>query len=142
MLDQVLIGAALIVVTIVIAGMGFLAMEAALESCRTWISRPPQRPKLLALMVAVVLWILLVATAGIWLWAATLIWIGLFPALEPAMYFALVAFTTLGFGDVLLPEEWRLLSGMAAINGLLMIGLQTAMLIELMRQVRRLQMDR
>lgn len=140
MLDQILIGAALIVITIIIAGLGYLTIEAMLDRSGDWIKRSPRKLKLLALVVAVVLWIVVVATAGIWIWALVLLHIGLFQELEPAVYFALVAFTTLGFGDVLLPQEWRLLSGMAAINGLLMIGLQTAMLIEAMRQVRRLQL--
>ena len=48
----------------------------------------------------------------------------------------LVAYTTLGFGDILLPQEWRLLGGMASANGLLNFGLLTAMLVEVLRYVR------
>ena len=57
------------------------------------------------------------------------------------MYFSLVSFTTLGFGDVLFPPEWRLLSGMAAANGLLNFGLLTALLVEALRHVRLGQMN-
>lgn len=139
MLVQLLLGSLLIVVTILVAGIGFVAMETALIRHKAWLTRPPHRTKGVLMMVATVLWILLVATIGIWAWALTLLALGIFDALEPAIYFALVAFTTLGFGDVLLPDAWRLLSGMAAINGLLMIGLQTAMMIELFRMLRRAQ---
>jgi hypothetical protein len=139
MLVQMLIGAVLIVVTILVAGLGFVMMEAALLRHQAWLVRPPHKVKAVVMVAATVTWILLVATAGVWLWALTLLALSLFEALEPAVYFGLVAFTTLGFGDVLLPEAWRLLSGMAAINGLLMIGLQTAMMIELFRLLRRLQ---
>jgi hypothetical protein len=62
--------------------------------------------------------------------------LGLFPTMEEAVYFSLVAFTTLGFGDVLLPREWRLLAGLSAANGLLYFGLMTAMLVEAMRSLR------
>jgi len=75
-------------------------------------------------------------TIGVWLWAFTLLMLDVFHTLEMAVYFSLVAYTTLGFGDVLLPQEWRLLSGMAAVNGLLNIGLVTAFLVEGLRQVR------
>lgn len=139
MWDQIAIGAALIVITIALAAFGFMLMEAALIRARRFLFKPPFRTKLFVLLVLVVLWILLVATSGVWLWAAVFVWLDLFATWEAAVYFALVTFTTLGFGDVLLPLEWRLLSGMAAINGLLIIGLQTAMLIELLRQVRRFQ---
>ena len=62
--------------------------------------------------------------------------IGIFVLFEASVYFALVAFTTLGFGDLLLPQEWRLLGGICAANGLLMIGLLTAILVETLRETR------
>ena len=80
-------------------------------------------------------------TAGVWAWALTMMALGVFDTLELSVYFSLVAFTTLGFGDVLLPVEWRLLGGMAAANGLLNIGLVTALLVEALRQVRLRQLQ-
>jgi hypothetical protein len=77
---------------------------------------------------------------GVWIWALALRGLGIFAHLEEAVYFALVAFTTLGFGDVLLPEEWRLLAGMAATNGLLNIGLTTALMLDSLRSIRAGQM--
>jgi hypothetical protein len=47
--------------------------------------------------------------------------------LEKAVYFSTVTFTTLGFGDITLDEEWRLLSSFEAANGLLMFGWTTAL---------------
>ena len=49
--------------------------------------------------------------------------------------------TTLGFGDLLLPQPWRLLAGMEAANGFLTFGLLTALLIEGLRQVRLRQAE-
>jgi uncharacterized membrane protein YedE/YeeE len=82
------------------------------------------------------LWVLLQMTIAVWTWAFTFMALGVFDALETSVYFALVAFTTLGFGDILLPVEWRLLGGMAALNGLLNIGLVTAAMVETLRQLR------
>lgn len=46
-----------------------------------------------------------------------------------AMYFSLVTFTTLGYGDITLADEhWRLLSGIEALNGILLVGWTTALL--------------
>ena len=72
-------------------------------------------------------------------WAIALRLLGIFETFESSMYFSLVAFTTLGFGDILLPQEWRLLGGMAAANGLLLFGLLTAILVETLRLARREQ---
>lgn len=77
---------------------------------------------------------------AVWAWALMMLALGIFQTLELSVYFALVAFTTLGFGDILLPIEWRLLGGMAALNGLLNIGLVTAAMIETLRQLRLQQM--
>jgi hypothetical protein len=52
---------------------------------------------------------LLVSSICVWIWAGAFLVLGLFPAVEPAVYFSIVSFTTLGFGDILLPVLWRLL---------------------------------
>jgi hypothetical protein len=48
---------------------------------------------------------------------------------EEAVYFSVVTFTTLGYGDITLVEhDWRLLSGVEALNGILLVGWSTALL--------------
>lgn len=48
---------------------------------------------------------------------------------EESVYFSMVTFTTLGYGDITLVEhEWRLLSGVEALNGILLVGWTTALL--------------
>ncbi len=49
--------------------------------------------------------------------------------LEAAVYFSAVTFTTLGYGDITLSsEQWRLLTGIEALNGVLLLGWSTALL--------------
>jgi len=60
--------------------------------------------------------------------------LGCFSSLEESLYFSMVSFTALGFGDLTLPQEWRILSGMIAANGLVLFGLNTAFLIEVLHQ--------
>ena len=78
-------------------------------------------------------WTLGMMTIAVWVWAVALRVLEIFITFEASVYFSLVAFTTLGFGDLLLPQEWRLLGGLAAANGLLMFGLLTAILVETLR---------
>jgi hypothetical protein len=73
---------------------------------------------------------------GVWIWAVTFRLLDIFVTMEGAVYFSIVAYTTLGFGGILLPQDWRLLGGMASANGLLNFGLLTAMLVEVLRYVR------
>src|SRR5262245_7848319 len=47
------------------------------------------------------------------------------PDLESAFYFAGVTYTTVGYGDLVLPKEWRLLAPVEGLTGILMCGLST-----------------
>ena len=60
------------------------------------------------------------------LWAAVFWQSGELPTLETAVYFSLVTYTTIGFGDVVLRPPWRLLSGIEGLTGILLIGWSTA----------------
>ena len=48
-------------------------------------------------------------------------------------YFAFVNYTTLGYGDVLPVENWRLLGPITAMDGVLMFGWSTAVIFEVLR---------
>jgi hypothetical protein len=50
------------------------------------------------------------------------------------LYFAFVNYTTLGYGDVVPVERWRLLGPMAAMNGVLLFGWSTAVIFEVLRR--------
>ncbi|WP_342078090.1 ion channel [Yoonia sp. SS1-5] len=136
MFVQIALGSVLLMASILIAGVSFWLMEARIARMRPWLTRAPHRPKLILVLCGAALWILAQMTAAVWLWAFAMLALDIFETLELSVYFALVAFTTLGFGDVLLPVEWRLLGGMAALNGLLNIGLVTAAMVEMLRQLR------
>ena len=57
------------------------------------------------------------------------------------MHFSLVAYSTLGLGDLVPSQQWRLLAGMESANGLLNFGLLIAVLVEGLRQVRLGQIE-
>ena len=54
-------------------------------------------------------------------------WRGAMPDFTTAAYFSAVTYTTTGYGDLLLPEERRLVGGVEALTGILMCGLSTGM---------------
>jgi hypothetical protein len=54
--------------------------------------------------------------------------------MEQALYFSFVTFTTLGYGDITLSEGWRLLSGIEALNGILLVGWTTALLFAVVQR--------
>ncbi|MFZ3580565.1 ion channel [Loktanella sp. DJP18] len=136
MLIQIALGTVLVLTSILIAGVSYWGMEVVLRRLHPWLARRPHPPKLVLVLSLTAVWVLAQMTLGVWIWALALRGLDIFGTIEEAVYFALVAFTTLGFGDVLLPLEWRLLAGMAATNGLLNIGLTTALMLDSLRSIR------
>jgi hypothetical protein len=63
------------------------------------------------------------------LWAAAYVVLDEVQNLEHAFYFSMVTFTTLGYGDIVLDERWRLLASFQAATGIIMFGWTTAILI-------------
>ncbi len=139
MLQQLLIGAGLICVTVFVM-VGFIATtEAVLIRASKWLSSGRKRLKMMTSLSAAVLWLLAAITISVWIWAITFMVLGEFQSLETAVYFAVVSFTTLGFGDVVVGQDWRLLSGMIAANGFLLFSLMTAYLIEFLAKLAEIQ---
>jgi hypothetical protein len=69
-----------------------------------------------------------------WMWAVTYVAIGAISSLEPALYFSIVTFTTLGYGDIILHADWRLLGAFEAANGTIMFGWTTALIVALVHR--------
>jgi len=78
---------------------------------------------LLIAVFAVVITLHLVETA---IWATFYYLYGLFETYEVALYFSLGTYSTIGYGDVVLPGRWRLLGGVEGISGVLLCGLSAA----------------
>ena len=133
---QLTLGSVLMVIAIGIQTLFTGIAIAARPHLVRRISKPAFWPFTL-LTTGVALWILFSQTIGVWLWAVSLWLIGAFEAFEPALYYALASYTTVGFGDVVAAENWRIMGTMAAANGMLSFGLAAATLINLVGRVRR-----
>lgn len=68
-------------------------------------------------------------TVQIYIWAIALWVFGALGGYEGPIYFALVTYTTLGYGDVTLGVSYRILGAMASVNGIIAFGLTTAFLV-------------
>ncbi|NOX94835.1 MAG: hypothetical protein GXP04_06980 [Alphaproteobacteria bacterium] len=86
-------------------------------------------------LVLVVLWLMVAHAIEIAMWGWVYMRYAIFDQWEMSLYFAASSYTTLGFGDVLAPIAWRLLSGATAANGLLLFGLSAAFLFETTRRL-------
>ncbi|HEU0017393.1 MAG TPA: potassium channel family protein [Methyloceanibacter sp.] len=72
--------------------------------------------------------------AEVLLWAYTYAAVGAAPPGTDLVYFAFGNYTTLGYGDVLPLEHWRVLAPMTALNGIMLIGWSTALIFAILRR--------
>jgi Ion channel len=77
------------------------------------------------LLVSVAWWLLLLHLVEISVWALFYWWQKCLPDAESSFYFSGVTYTTVGYGDLVLPREWRLLGPVEGLTGILMCGLST-----------------
>ncbi|MEM7068299.1 MAG: potassium channel family protein [Pseudomonadota bacterium] len=136
MLIQILIGTATILVTMAVM-VRFVGMS--IRFCKVIESQFQDKHgidyRMFTTLAAAVVMVLIAVSICIWIWAVLFRFLDIFPTLEAAIYFALVSFTTVGYGDVVADESWRILTGFVAVNGLIAFGIFTAFLMEVVRQV-------
>ena len=72
------------------------------------------------------------------LWAGLFKWIGEFEDYKTAFYHSAVNFSSLGYGDIVMSDQWRLLGALEATGGILMFGLSTALGFALINGIFRL----
>jgi hypothetical protein len=76
-------------------------------------------------LIGLAAWIILLHLVEIITWGLCYAWTGAMQGVQRALYFSAVTYTTTGYGDLILPEEWRLVGAVEALTGILMCGLST-----------------
>jgi len=69
------------------------------------------------------------------IWAELFILLGEFSDFNTAFYHSMVNFSSLGYGDIVMSETWRLLGPLEACNGVLMFGLSAGAMLAIMAQI-------
>ena len=70
--------------------------------------------------------ILILHLIEIGVWAGVYFWQHCLPDFETSLYFSGATYTTLGYGDVVLPRPWRLAGVLESLTGVLLLGWSAA----------------
>lgn len=98
--------------------------------------KPPFAFKHAALLLGVIVVAIVFGhTIVVWVWSTVFLLSGALPNMEESVYFTMVTYTTLGYGDITLDESFRVFGTMAAITGLLNFGLSTAFLAAIVLRI-------
>ncbi len=91
------------------------------------------------LLVRVMWWLILIHLVSISIWGLFYFWQDCLPDAESAFYFAGVTYTTVGYGDLVLPKPWRMLGPVEALTGILMCGLSAGLFFAVVTRIYALR---
>ena len=124
MIAKLLMASCLVATTVIIhaAGLGMVLSHVFHSTMR-----PDTRFWPITWLLVRIAWFLIVIhLLEIAIWALFFQWQNCLPDAESSLYFSGVTYATLGYGDLLLPKEWRLFGPLEALTGTLMCGLSIA----------------
>jgi Ca2+/Na+ antiporter len=93
-------------------------------------------------VTAVMLVLMTALLAQVAVWAAAFVICGALPDLATAFYHSAVNFTTLGYGDIVMPADWRLLGPVEAANGVLMCGVSASAMFAVTHRLLEIRLHR
>ena len=96
----------------------------------------------MVLLIAAFSAIIILHMIEIAIWAVFYFGNSLFLDFETALYFSTTSYTTIGFGDVVLPRAWRMLGGIEGVTGVLLCGLSTAFVFAIVNAMFQMRLQR
>ena len=132
MFNQILVGATTSLINLVIHAILLSAVVRVVQHLRG--SREPHFLQDTTVIVATGALLVAAHFLEVLMWALTYAAVRAAPPGTDLIYFAFGNYTTLGYGDVLPLEQWRLLGPMTALNGIMLIGWSTALIFAILRR--------
>jgi len=118
-----------LLVALFLMALSVIIHAAGLAEAMQWVRRQPSSVQRvwswIWRFIAVATLMIVLHLCEITVWAVFYVWRGAMPDLQAALYFSAVTYTTTGYGDLVLPEAWRLVGGVEALTGILMCGWST-----------------
>jgi len=135
---QFAVSSLMVVVCVVIHGVGLFGLNRALrtEASIERLQRiDPLSPRGTAFTLGVVIAMLALHGIEIWLFALAYIVLGAIPHLEPALYFSTISYSTVGYSDLHITPEWRLLGAFESVLGIFLLGWSTAFFFRMIGRI-------
>jgi hypothetical protein len=137
MLKELLIAFAILGICLVIHITGMVFLGQQLVQRREKIQQKVSFLHTSLLLITVFSIVILLHVTEAYIWAAFYFGYDLFPDFETSLYFSMKSYSTVGYGDVLLSHDWRLLGTIEGIAGVLLCGLSAAFLFAIVSAIFR-----
>lgn len=138
LIAQFAVSAVMVVLCVAIHGIGLFSLSRALrtELAVERLNRiAPLSPRGAVFTLGIVLAMFALHGIEIWAFAFTYMATGAVGGLEEALYFSTISYSTVGFNDTHISQEWRLLGAFESILGVFLLGWSTAFFFRMLGRI-------
>jgi hypothetical protein len=132
-------GGAMMVFIVLVHAAGVRALTTHVLRRTESIMQRPSRWQADLLMASIVFMLLTLHVTEMFLWAAALVYSNLVPDWRAAGFFAGNTYTTVGYGNFILPNGWRMLAPIIAMSGLFTFGWSGSVLVDFVRRLNQIR---
>lgn len=140
MIAELIVATVMVLLTVVIHAVGLYSVARLLrleemEEAAGHVH--PLSARGFATTLAVILALIALHGTEIWLYALLYNFIGAVEGLREAVYFSTTTYGAIGYDDAVMAEDWKLVSAIEGINGIILIGWSTAFFVMIVARMRR-----
>lgn len=129
---------AVIMVCVAIHGFGLALLTWALHPAdedKRGTHLPPLSPRGILAMLGVVYALVILHGIEIWLFALFFHTVGAQPNLETSVYYSIISYGAIGYDDVAVASNWRVVGALEGICGIIMLGWSTAWFVRMLARI-------
>lgn len=141
LLLNLLAATCMVALTVLVHFFGLLALTRLMGRAHERLRTHESPLRQAGMILFVVFGVFALHTIQIWLYAMLYLGLGELQTFEQALYFSTTTFVSLGFGDIVLSPEWRVLSAIEGANGVILVAWSTAFLLTVTTRLRLLEHD-
>jgi len=133
--QQLLIGAAMIAVCVIIHGLGLFTIQRAISGERMTRRFETLRPLSVTgagFTLVAVFAIIAIHFVEIWLFAFLYDYLGALHSFNESLYFSTISYATIGYSDASIHDEWRMVAALEGVVGIILLGWSTAFFVRIL----------
>ncbi len=136
-----MIASLMVAVTVVMHLIGLALLVALVRGHHRRLREHPAWASQLIVIFAAAFGLFALHTAEIWAYAWLFVEVGALPTFDEALYFSTTTYSTVGYGDIVLPPEWRLVGAIEGANGIILLGWSTAFFVSVVNRIRLFEQE-
>ncbi|WP_331372382.1 ion channel [Sinorhizobium chiapasense] len=139
---EILVGTLILIVVIFVHGAGIRVISRRFSTSWTHVTSTTPHWRLNMMLALTIGALAILHFAETLIWAVPLYFRAIIPSMRDSYYYVLESYTTLGEGNVTLPDRWRLIGPIIGMSGLFTFGWTGSVLVSIMTDFGKLDLLR